>query len=1262
MEHGTVADSLQDEFAAKNRFESFKLGKGLPASVAQKHSHARSHSRNNSSVSLPFSTSTKSMNVADTSAPVSPTPPSKRHSHHRRRSSVSTRIESAEMMGVSIPDLPSSTSEDNINLGEKDSIRRRALWALEGKPDVAFSKVEIPELSTPVMEKMMFDLASKPSQTQNITPSYGPSINTLLANKRDSFKLLGPSSSSKDQLHTLVEEEEEEDEAASVQHEAKPSSQQTVAPKTPDTPAVEVMTTLPIRSRPANLNLRPLSLTPDNSVSMATELSIPSVAPVSRVGLKALALVPSGEDSSSVARERSSASPMLSPHRPSLTLKLTSDVSSSTKVERVNRCSSISYKSSTHNEEAMANYGLPTPDTATHPTFDRRYSISDAFRRRSSSSSSTPSTDEDSFPTQPSQLRPLSASEQHFLFKSHNALLARIQDLERALSMRRMSSGGASNVGSSRPGSVVSDFSTSDLESNGEPSDELLRLVADLKAERDELKRDVEGWRTRVADMEKQHNILAGRVESERRDAWVARSMSGLLEQEKVMLECKLACVEKTVLALEADKEALKLENAKAKKRIVFLEVELNERKSTATASNQEILSNPSPRTPESRPRPVGFITKRFTSVDSDVTEVDSLEDVNPKFNSSLKSVSEGEEEVSEEDNGLAGYEDEEESDITFQSSSSFGSEDDLPRSIAHLQDVPISVTSRSNSPSSDHNPLFTHTKSASLSKTWSFPMSAIPGKQVAQVEPDVDRFFGCLEDNDDHENNDSVPNSPSAYSYEKSKSLFASGFKYNTNDEDSPFFFPFDDGVEVGFSKTLEVVREEEEEEEEVSVQADEDMFAGGIHITFTPPEADEDESLDLQRSPSPSPVRPSIPTLHFFDFDEEEPSVPFNFGRPISSVPEELIDDDVPSAPPAPEHSSVQSVVEHVVRKSDPIPVPSMITPPPSLPRPRSPQPSFSRSSIPRAKVVKPFPFVDCSASTPPRPTQSRAVSDPIDTFNAYVTPPSRRRGNLPSLIPQAISSPSPLRSFSTGAKPKTATAPTSTFIKQPQRKPLMLTNSNTKSQKTSGVIHGSNFLPCVRILISFLLFSERYHEHAFFSQVPEFHSSLAARKTHSEMKSIDLSSDHFVINTTDISASTTTITPSQSYPRNYSSPETPAARSVEAPLSLSSFSSIMTSPLSSRILFPSFTNLISLSWSQRNIAPEASAVVVGGTQKADSVLDSRGVAQARSNPSKRGFVSKEKQLEKLRCRLEQENPAKVKSSISVWCKNCDDGQVVL
>lgn len=59
------------------------------------------------------------------------------------------------MMGIS---LPPSNSDDNINLGDKDSIRRRALWTLEGKTDVgSFSKVAIPELGNTEVEKKPFD-------------------------------------------------------------------------------------------------------------------------------------------------------------------------------------------------------------------------------------------------------------------------------------------------------------------------------------------------------------------------------------------------------------------------------------------------------------------------------------------------------------------------------------------------------------------------------------------------------------------------------------------------------------------------------------------------------------------------------------------------------------------------------------------------------------------------------------------------------------------------------------------------------------------------------------------------------------------------------------------------------------------------------------------------------------------------------------------------------------------------------------------------
>lgn len=88
-------------------------------------------------------------------------------------------------MGVSLPELSPSHSDENINLGDKDSVRRRALWALEGKTDLRpFSKVEIPELNTPEIERRMADfractqhsdyimLMSRQSSEQAVFPSW----------------------------------------------------------------------------------------------------------------------------------------------------------------------------------------------------------------------------------------------------------------------------------------------------------------------------------------------------------------------------------------------------------------------------------------------------------------------------------------------------------------------------------------------------------------------------------------------------------------------------------------------------------------------------------------------------------------------------------------------------------------------------------------------------------------------------------------------------------------------------------------------------------------------------------------------------------------------------------------------------------------------------------------------------------------------------------------------------------------------------------
>jgi len=74
-------------------------------------------------------------------------------------------------MGVSVANLPLSVSDDNINLGDKDSVRRRALWALEGKPDLnTFSQVEIPDFGTPEVSTKKFDSCTCKRPIANPTP------------------------------------------------------------------------------------------------------------------------------------------------------------------------------------------------------------------------------------------------------------------------------------------------------------------------------------------------------------------------------------------------------------------------------------------------------------------------------------------------------------------------------------------------------------------------------------------------------------------------------------------------------------------------------------------------------------------------------------------------------------------------------------------------------------------------------------------------------------------------------------------------------------------------------------------------------------------------------------------------------------------------------------------------------------------------------------------------------------------------------------
>ncbi|KAF7978340.1 hypothetical protein HWV62_975 [Athelia sp. TMB] len=1154
----------EQALAAKQRFESFKMGSGRPVSLsgslskpAHGRTHSRSHSRTTSVNSLSstpillLSTSLSTPSVkpptdASSTAPVKQRP----NSHHRRRSSVSTRRESAEMMGVAALDLPACKSEDNINLGDKDSIRRRALWALEGKADVSYSKVEIPELASPVQESATFAFlmaASMPSYPSSNGIAFGNSSNNL-AGKRDSYYLA--SGASNHQLNTLVEEEEEEEEEAAQDGTSLVASPvEDLAPPTM-MPTVAVTKPTPSRPRPASLNLRPLALTSGNiTTQSAFGLPTPTLTPVSRPGLKTLALAssPSLTNSSftnnnindnysmtgNSRRQSLNLTPSSVPpvqRRPSLNLNINSESSTPSPFDGPKRSSSISYKSTT---DVVKQTAMP-PSPEMTPVVSER----GEFRW---SGAHQPS----------AEPRPLSESEQHFLFKSHNALLARITDLETALSSRSRSQSRQSRQ--SRPASMASDTSSAP----SEISDEMLSLITDLKAERDELKRDVDGWRTRVADLEDKVSVMTKRVDSERMEAWCARSRLAMLEPEKAALEKALeekgsalteALNRLDIIAsehsiLKTDNELLQLQLARgreAEKEVVRLRAELeDERRKREELESAQALATPTPEKPSGRSR------QWFQSMDSEasLTDVESVDDFGVK-GTTLKIVEEEEESYDEydEDNGLAGYEDEDEEDISFDSpdsGSSLGSMNEYTRSALRLDipGTPSLIVSDTSSDSASPTPTVTppnvkHAAHKSLSRTWTFPTA--PSSTRREEHEEIDHFFGCLDDLDN-----SPPVGFMAQEF-NSKSMFTQAFSSGDDDEDMPFMLPCDVGVEdkSTTARLLDIVMEEEEEDEESSIEQSYDEsfegeeFEGGIRFTFnapsipvvsvTPPCHIRSTEPKLAEMHSPVPAsRKAVPVFVPFD-EEEESESPFTFAAPkFSDLNTSL------------SSSSTDGSDANI----------SIST--------RTPSPS----SIPRATALKSFTSSSAYASTPTK--SGRPAS-------AFKTPPSKRGGMMPSFIPQPV--PSPLKN---SASVKAKAAPS--LIRQTQRGPL------------SGVPNANQ-------------------------QTSELHESSRPVQSHDMYYEEDL----------------------------FSSP--PAAPSFSLSLqSLTSWWSPAPSPAKPCVLPESVNSSVdyALGWSSRQ--PKA--------------------------PLEKKYVPKEKQLEKLRQRLDQERRADGRAHFAVdVCGSCGPAAVHL
>ncbi|KAF8665791.1 hypothetical protein AX16_000236 [Volvariella volvacea WC 439] len=1067
MEPTVAIEFARDDIVTRQKFESFKFGgaNSLPSNVVPKHAHSRSHSRNQSVVSLSslsLSTSKPSNfpemssfsfpanppahhSTPSTSAPTPSNPaPSKRNSHHRRRSSMSTRRESAEIMGLTLPDIPTSISDDNVNLGDKDSIRRRALMALEGKPDMSFSKVEIPELTTPVMEKMMFDFSTSANSLPAISNgNYGSGHNSLVTNKRDSFKLLATSCSSKDQLHTLVEEEEEEEGEDLADAQKKKASIPTEEVSASPTPVAK---TTASRRRPATLSLKPLSL--------VAEIATSGFHGASRPGLRSLSLSGTSTPPDTAAENRRSSLSSL-PSSEAL-IKQLDGTSSDTRevVDTKPKRSSISYRPSYGNGVSTNLAGLPTPEM-TPTSFGRRYSLA------SSASGSLTGQDEEFFPashqsTQSfSQARPLSASEQHFLVKSHHALLARITDLERALSIRRWQENGygrqasSSTSSGSRPVSISSDASSS---ANGpDVDDEMLRLIADLKAERDDLKRDVEGWRTRVADLEKQLSMVTNRLDIERRDAWVARSRAGLLEAEKAELEKRVEALDQKILSLEeergrfvTDKVKLQEELSVSNDRVSQLVMELEKLKRELEVERKsrlelEVLLREARAKAECQKNPDReFARRSFTSIDCEATiagvELEDHDDT-CRFGFALKSV----EEEAESGTGYSA------SVMSFTSalrrSSSFDSEDEYPHSVeSHQSEVSVSPTTQSRtgtstvaqSRSPSPEPVtpaqvpvpIPPTSHGDKIRTWSFATAA----RVSSVDPVIeknDRFFGCLEDLE-YDSSSPIP-----YEYEQSKGLFARGFTYESNDEESPLFFP--SGTAVAEMQQQELLGSRldavmEEDEEEGSLEQDMLGEAGGITITLTPADAEQPSR------PEQSPV--TVPTIHVtMDGEDEVSQATFPQSIPTITVTPQV---DEPAPVPV---VRVSTVVETKNNHSTSKPAPStpaksarsnVFTPPSRASPP---------SSIPRIKSI-PRPSSNAAPNVTKVPV---AKSSPP----ASVTPPTKR-GSAPTFIPQPVtSSPSPARVPQ--AKPRQSTI-TYTNSRQ-QSKPLMLANASVTGVSSNG-----------------------------------------------------------------------------------------------------------------------------------------------------------------------------------------------------------------
>jgi len=118
-----------------------------------------------------------------------------------------------------------------------------------------------------------------------------------------------------------------------------------------------------------------------------------------------------------------------------------------------------------------------------------------------------------------------------------------------------------------------------------------------------------------------------------------------------------------------------------------------------------------------------------------------------------------------------------------------------------------------------------------------------------------------------------------------------------------------------------------------------------------------------------------------------------------------------------------------------------------------------------------------------------------------------------------------------------------------------------------------------------------------------------------------------------------------------------------SVSSNTSSSSLSSVISSPLSGRLSFQTLTNFIPLSWSSRVNEESRTAAPSHSYRATDSASDHTVVPVDVMPPRRAGaYASREKQLRRLKARMEAERVVATTGFTNGLCRRCDRDLVLI